>query len=72
MESGREGVVDQLPMAVAVPEFHARYVKLAVARVADGDGAFGAAACLDAAKECGASHCELAGRRLAGPDREGR
>ena len=66
MEGGREGAVDQFPVTAGVPEPHARYVQLAVAHVADRDGAFGAAAGLDAAEECGAGHGQSARRRLTG------
>lgn len=64
--SRREWVVDQLPMRVLALECDVADVQRTFADVADRHRAFGAAACLYAAKAQRTGNSELARRRIAG------
>ena len=61
MQSRREWIVDQLPVTVLALERNASHVQVAIADVADGDCALGAAAGPYSAEAHRARHGELAG-----------
>src|SRR5271169_208853 len=66
MQSGRERIVDQLPMATLALERHAGDVQTALANVANGYGAVCATASRDSAENRRAGNRELPRRHFAG------
>jgi len=66
MERGWEGISNELPVGIPALEFDALDVELAVAGVADGEGALGAAAGFDSAEAERAGDDDVAVRGEAG------